>query len=215
MRRVMHAIWMGSPLPDDYAANIEKFAELNPRWEIRVWGEEECREVLPSAMRDLFDAAREITVKDSVWQLRSDIARLAILYRHGGLYVDTDFDWRKPIDPLLASPPRSVVTAWEKDNRFVANGFIYSERPRHTLFRQCFSDLPGRVYQRRGQRANRITGPSGQWTSICRRRRDVKIIPSKHLFPYGWNELDRAGEPFPEAYGVHLWGHQQEIRGMR
>lgn len=206
---------MGSELPADYRQNLEGFHALNPHWTLRLWGEEDCRSVLTPRIRSLFDAALEVVPADSVWQFRSDIARLAILWKYGGLYADTDFSWQRPIDDLLEAPPSTVVTVWEKEDRFVANGFIYSEKRGHQIFRDCLLDLPGRAHQRRGQRANRITGPSGQWTSFARRRRDVNILPSRHLLPYAWDELHRSSEPFPEAYAIHMWGHQHEIRGLR
>lgn len=213
--KTAHFIWGGSELPDEYAKNIEQFEAINKGWTTRLWDGDEARGILPVGVLHLFDDAAEFVPADSVWQFRSDLARLAILGKHGGLYVDTDFRWQKPIESLLAAPPRTVVTAWEVDRRHVANAFIYSAQRGHSIFRQCLRDAPGRAHQQRGMRANRITGPSGQWTAIARRRHDVKILPSKLLYPYAWNELGRASEEFPEAYGVHVWGHQISLRGRQ
>lgn len=214
MVRAAHFIWMGSPLPVEFARNMDDFSALHPRWKINLWGLEECREVLDPSVRKVFDEASDYVPPDSVWQFRSDIARLAILYRHSGAYIDTDFAWQKNIDPLLRVSTRTVVTVWEKEGHFVANGFMYSPMKQHPLFQRCLRDLPGQAKTRRGQRANRITGPSGQWTSETRRRRDVKILPSRTMIPYAWNELSRADEDFPDSYAVHHWQHSRQIRGM-
>lgn len=216
--RVAHAIWLGSDLPVDYAAHLDQFEELNAPdgWTLQAWTDvAELRDLLPASIHRIWDDPLTYVPADSVYQFHSDIARLALLWRYGGLYIDTDFRWQLPVSTILDDNSDRITTVWELEGRFVANGFIYAPKPRMPIFRACLQDLPGRAHFRRGQRANRITGPSGQWTSICRRRNDVRILPSNLLIPYAWNELSRAGEDFPDAVGVHIWGHQQEIRGLR
>ena len=219
MIRTAHFIWLGSEPPADYLENISEFSRLNPDWAIAFWtSADRILEVIPKPLHRLWGDATDIVPEDSVWQFRADIARLAILYAHGGMYADVDHQWFKPIDPLLeGTRAHEVLTVWEREGHHVANGWIYAPSSHHRLFKSLLAEIPHIAKQRRGQRANRITGPSGQWTSHARRNPNVRILPAKYLIPWRWDQLDRAGGPedYPEAYGAATWNHQQEIRGLR
>jgi mannosyltransferase OCH1-like enzyme len=91
--RVFHQIWVGpKPLPDEFRAYQETWRRHHPAWKLRLWTEDD----LPSDLRrpearDRLRAASE----------RSDILRLELLWRYGGVYIDTDFECVRPIDPLI------------------------------------------------------------------------------------------------------------------
>ena len=44
-------------------------------------------------MREAYEAGK--------WAFVSDFARLKVIYDHGGIYLDTDVELLKPLDPLL------------------------------------------------------------------------------------------------------------------
>ena len=58
---------------------------------------------LPETPDTFPDAARSIRVYERLRKPteRSDIIRLEVLFRFGGVYVDTDVECLRPIDPLL------------------------------------------------------------------------------------------------------------------
>lgn len=208
MKLITHLIWFGSPIPAEYLDNITQFKALNPEMDVRLWGKRDMPSLkrLPGIWWDL----EEHTPADSFRQLQSDLARLAILHEYGGLYIDTDFEWRKPIVDLLH--PSRVTTVWERERQYVANGFMYAPRPGHPVIGRALATAEAWIHARSGQRANRILGPSGQWTRITSHNPDVLRLPSAHLLPYAWNEPERAGEDFPDAYAVHHWNHQRTLR---
>jgi mannosyltransferase OCH1-like enzyme len=91
--RVFHQIWLGpDPLPEEFAHYRETWQRHHPDWEHRLWTEEN----LPAELRrpEARDRLRHPAE-------RSDILRLELLWRHGGVYVDTDFECKRPIEPLL------------------------------------------------------------------------------------------------------------------
>ena len=93
--RIVHHIWLGSALPSAYARLRETWEAHHPAatgWEHRLWDDAAVR-TLRMVNRAAFDAAPNYGEK-------SDIARLEILYQHGGLYVDTDFECVAPFDEL-------------------------------------------------------------------------------------------------------------------
>ncbi len=82
--KVIHQIWLGSPVPEHYKAWQATWLLLHPRWTYVCWDEEKLRN-FPLKNRDIFERAHSYGVK-------SDIARYEILYQLGGLYVDFDME---------------------------------------------------------------------------------------------------------------------------
>ena len=40
---------------------------------------------------------------------------------------------------------------------------------------------------------------------LCEQEADVTVLGADKFYPYHWEEPERAGEPFPDAYAVHHW----------
>lgn len=214
--KVAHFIWLGGPLPDRLAGMCDTFTEHHPGWDVRWWDEQALAD-LGLEQRDLFDRAGEYVPADSVYQLQSDIARVEILHRHGGAYIDCDFLWHAPVDPLLDG--YALVTPWERQWVNVANGFI-AATPGHPVFREVIDELPGRAAaHNRALRANKLTGPSGLWNDVLRRhRRDrgVRILHQRLMMHVTWRHPELAGVDVPaDAVASHMWNHQTTIRSSR
>jgi mannosyltransferase OCH1-like enzyme len=201
-------IWLGGPLPSRLAGLVATFRQHHPDWELRWWHESDI-DALGLTNRDVYDAAEDIVPADSVHQLRSDIARYEILYRHGGMYVDCDYRWQRPIDSHLRG--HRLVCGWETQGTWVANGVIASV-PRHAALGEAIADIPNRVATRNPVwRANRLTGPH-MWTPIARRH--AYILPQRLLCPVPWDHPERADDAHPGAVAVHTWNHQRTLRGI-
>eukprot|EP00931_Biecheleriopsis_adriatica_P119969 TRINITY_DN95122_c0_g1_i1.p1 TRINITY_DN95122_c0_g1~~TRINITY_DN95122_c0_g1_i1.p1 ORF type:complete len:461 (+),score=82.67 TRINITY_DN95122_c0_g1_i1:57-1439(+) len=112
--KILHFIWICSPLSEQRAQRVLSFAELNPRYKIFVWLDEE----LPKASRKILDkAAARVEIKDvyeeaktfqsfrvvkyldkfhvdnknpGVCTLKSHFFRLEAPLKYGGIYIDAD-----------------------------------------------------------------------------------------------------------------------------
>jgi len=89
----IHHVWLGGKFPDKYKRIRDTWINLHPEWEYKCWGDEDA-ENFGLVNKDAFDAVMNVGSK-------SDIFRYEILSRHGGLYIDTDFECIKPFDNLL------------------------------------------------------------------------------------------------------------------
>ena len=86
--KIFHQIWVGKkPFPEDYKKWQESWQHV-PGWEYKLWTDKEV-ETLPLTNRDLYEQEKSMGA-------RADILRVEILYREGGVYVDTDFECLKP-----------------------------------------------------------------------------------------------------------------------
>jgi mannosyltransferase OCH1-like enzyme len=89
--KVFHQIWLGQQ-PFPYTDELKTWRNHHPDWEHHLWGEAD----LPVDLK-LKEAANLLRQPAE----RADILRLELLHRHGGVYVDVDFECLKAIDPLL------------------------------------------------------------------------------------------------------------------
>lgn len=206
--KTIHRIWLGSPMPEEFRRYGETWTRLNPGWELVDWTE---ANIPTLENQTLFDDAENLTT-GSPWQFRSDLARYEILWRHGGLYVDTDFECLRPIGDLIEG--RGCFGAWEEQDRWIANGLM-GATPEHPFLRHLIDGLPVSVAAHRHHRPNRSTGPQ-YLTAMYRMRGEdlgVSVIDQAAVYPYGWRELDRKGEDFPDAFAVHHWSNKRRQRG--
>jgi hypothetical protein len=81
--KMIHQIWLGSPVPVKYTAWMKSWAELLD-WEYRLWTDDDVNDIL-LYNQDLYDQA-------SNYGEKSDILRLELLLHYGGIYVDIDFE---------------------------------------------------------------------------------------------------------------------------
>ena len=117
---IVHQIWLGdSPLPAEFEGYRESWARHHPQWEIRFWTETNLPEGLRPEVYELLRHPVE----------RSDILRLELLLREGGVYVDTDFECLRPLDPLLGGV--DFFCAYLKEGR--VNNAIIGAVPGHPL----------------------------------------------------------------------------------
>jgi len=89
----IHFIWLGSPFPQQYERLKDTWVKQHPGWNIKVWSDKDAEEFgLINKMK--YDNFPNYGVK-------SDILRYEILYKYGGIYIDTDFECFQSFDDLL------------------------------------------------------------------------------------------------------------------
>lgn len=209
--RVFHVIWVGGPMPDHLAAYVQTWRDVHPDWAMLVWDEERLDATLDRTL-DLFRRADELT--EHVGQFRSDVARYELLWRFGGVYVDCDFEAVRPIDPLVDNlgdnlGGAAAFAAWELDGVWVNNA-ILGAHPQTALLDDVLDGLAANVIAHPDARPNVQTGPQYLTPIVRRHASSVRLFPSAWFYPYRWDELDRQGEEFPDAYAIHHWNNARK-----
>lgn len=215
----IHRIWLGSPMPSEFAFYGATWQQAHPLWEHVLWTDQDAEFPGVRVMRPPF-ALRNVGVYDNadhiapnnVGQLRADVLRYEILEGVGGVYVDADFECLRSIEALTDG--LDAFAAWETDGQWVNNA-IMGATARHPFFRQLIDGLPANVLAHKGSRPAVMTGPqyvTATYFSDVRLNLPVPtIFPSRLFYPYLWNELDRRGEEFPDAYAVHHWHNRRRL----
>ncbi len=190
--RIFHRIWIGeNTMPDEYIEYGETWKRLHPNWEFVTWTD---ANMIPLLNNEEYQNATQPALK-------SDIARIEILYRFGGVYVDCDFECYKNIEPLLENV--NAFAAWQ-DDYLIASG-IMGCTPGHPDFAALTCFMTPHIRSNREKLLPFQAGPV-YVTKCLRKSDDAKIFPKELFYPYYYTEMDRKGEVFPEAYAAHHWG---------
>lgn len=92
--KIIHYCWFGdNSIPEKYQKYIDSWKKYCPDYEIRLWNEENYDFTRNQYAYEAYNSKQ--------WAFVSDYARLDIIYKYGGIYLDTDVELIKPIDELV------------------------------------------------------------------------------------------------------------------
>lgn len=90
--RIIHYCWFGEKkIPDKDKECIKSFKKYNPEYSIREWSEENF---------DIWDSPEYVqeAYQSKRYAFVSDYVRLAVIYKYGGIYLDTDVELFSNLD---------------------------------------------------------------------------------------------------------------------
>ncbi len=96
--KVIHYCWFGrNPLPSDAEKCIESWKKYCPDYKIIEWNEDNFDVNCCQYIADAY--------KEKKYAFVSDYVRFFVLYRQGGVYLDTDVELLKSLDGILENGP--------------------------------------------------------------------------------------------------------------
>lgn len=105
----IHYMWFGkNPLPQNLRRCIDSWKKHCPDYEIVRWDENNYDLDRNPYMRQAYEKG--------AYGFIPDYGRLDILYRYGGIYMDTDVELLRPLDPLLYQEAFCGVEKWQLIN---------------------------------------------------------------------------------------------------
>jgi mannosyltransferase OCH1-like enzyme len=123
---------------------------------------------------------------------RSDMLIFELLYRYGGVYIDTDFECLRPIGPLLDGV--EIFCSYSHSDRL--NNAIMGAVPHHPLIEKGLQELRPRTTYGAVDKAG--TGPFFV-TDLFVGQPEVKLFDWPLFYP-------RTPEAEKTAYGIHHEG---------
>lgn len=92
--KMIHYCWFGgNPIPKRFKEYMKSWKRFCPDYEIVEWNEHNFDISANEYCKEAYTAGK--------WAFVSDFARLKIIYEHGGIYLDTDVELVKSLQPLL------------------------------------------------------------------------------------------------------------------
>ena len=166
--RILHQTFSERQIPEPYRAWHETWKTHHPDWQFRLWIDADCRRLIAQ------DYPWFLEVYDGYTdpRMRAEAARYFILHRHGGVYVDLDYEALRPLEPLLqgrgvvltSEPPAHLQARHHHSLELISNAFLASV-PGHAFWLHVFDALRS---WRRAPESFAATGP-GLLTRVVER----------------------------------------------
>lgn len=201
--RIFHQIWVGpDPFPDEFVPYRQSWLDHHPGWELKLWTDDNFPK--PEELRRP-EAAEWLRAP---WE-RGDIFRLEILWREGGVHVDTDFECKRSIEPLIEDA--DFFIGLRKPNK--VNGALMGSVPGHHLLDRGLDEIrPRRKYgMRMGAGETNVKDETGPQflDNLLLGQPDVLLLDPPHLYPRTLHEMENA-------YAIHhrarAWKDDDGIR---
>lgn len=204
--KVIHQIWLGSPVPDIYSDFIKSWKYYNPDWEYILWDDNKIKK---------FGLKNKVAYNLSPsYGIKSDIARYEILYRFGGIYVDTDFECLKNFEPIIKGS--NFFAGQSNGNKLnILNGIIGSHSG-NDFFEEILEYIKKPLLSTDGMKVINYSGP-GLFTELfiqnLQKEQNTVLFPSLYFYPYPNYELSKRLDietikkvyPCQESYAIHYW----------
>jgi mannosyltransferase OCH1-like enzyme len=188
--KVFHRIWLGGSMPEEHARCGETWTKLNPGWTMKLWTEENITSRYPELIKRCWKYRHE-----------ANIYRYEIILREGGVYIDTDFECLRPIEPIIKD--MDVFCAYQLDEpsaEGAINNALFGSVPGSPFLEDVVEHIP-EVFD---EKHPFNCGPS-YFTRVAQRHSEIRFFPRWYFYPYLWHELNRKGETFEGSYAVHHW----------
>ena len=115
--KVIHYCWFGRKrMPKLTKKCIESWKKNLPDYKLILWNEDNFDISINPFMKQAYDSHKFAFV--------SDFLRLYVLYKYGGIYMDTDVEVIKNLDPFLT---KTAFSGFENIN-FIPTGIMASEK---------------------------------------------------------------------------------------
>jgi len=202
--KIIHQIWLGSDFPQEYKEYQQSWIKNHPDWEYKLWTERDI-EQFGLVNQHMYNTAKNYGEK-------SDIARLEILDRFGGLYIDTDFECLKPFD--IFHHCCDFYTGCVSDPHVVCFNGLIAAAPGHPILKRGMIDLENNA--RLHKDSIEKTGPGFFTRCILKEFFNESVgrcvlFPAPYFYPWPWYKRDREScatrRKFikPESFAIHHW----------
>ncbi len=230
--KIIHIMWLGGKVPQEYEPYIASWRKYHPEWTLLFWTDsalnydkgdkvvstfEELSECLLSTKNGAhividtkglrFDN-RQFYDEAINYGEKSDILKWEIVYRFGGLYVDTDFECLRPLDFYHYTYDFYTGLQPLDTNMVQLGAALYGAIPRHPIMKACVERIKD------NQHIKQIvvkTGPihfTKIFTHLAGKTgfRDI-ALPASYLYPCGYEQRGHPKQEWckSESYAVHHW----------
>jgi mannosyltransferase OCH1-like enzyme len=226
MIQKIHRIWFGpDPMPENYQEFGQKWKDLNPEWEVIDWTEEMVQDI-GIINQDIWDHLGTPGLGETVHPIalatqRADVLDYELIYRFGGLYVNTDIEPVRPLSVMFDNnlPMHDMAAAGFEIDEWVVNAAMWAPFVEMPFWAHVIDAMPERYYSRPGDYMSNTTGPH-LLTQVWREHYEMLYTFEKDTFnPIYFPEVELGKDAvfnFDDlpavTIGVHHWGHRKNMR---
>jgi mannosyltransferase OCH1-like enzyme len=191
--KIIHQIWLGPK--ERPKLWMDSWKEHNPDWEYKLWTEDN----LPI----LYNQKQFDTIQS--YAGKADIARVEILYRWGGIYIDADCECLRSLENRFLVPRFFACYENELTRPGLIQNSVIGSIPGHPLLKECMRAIE-QVPDVNGAGPWTTVGPF-LFTKVVRQYEifhgSIKIFPSYTFSPIHYEGACYYGRG--RIYATHHW----------
>ena len=192
---VIHQIWFGGKPPKQIKEMMDTFSidylKKYPGFRYILWDE--------AKLNNLKMINREIFDQENKYDCKSDIARVEILNKFGGFYIDTDTVWLGNKSIFNAPSSYGITIAYEKNGSRIGDKYLNNETKRcangvfgSTIYNPIIAFIIGQMKEsysnNRKHGVVSSTGPDFVQSLFdsLKPNLDINILNHKYFYPCWW-----------------------------
>jgi len=197
----IHYVWVGGGRMNKVIKRcLDSWQKVLPDYEFKLWNEENMPQGYPTIDQML---------KYEKWALISDFLRLYALYHEGGIYLDTDVELVKPLEPFL-NDQCFIGFQEELPTPHWVNCAIMGAEPQHHFVWDCLdlynkSQMEDIVPLIGPEISTRILKRYGLKDYGNQEINGVKVYETEYFYPYHFLENFTEECITANTHGIHHW----------
>lgn len=199
IERKIHYIWFGNKKPKKVIECIKTWKKELPEYKIIEWNEKNIDIERLKKENKFFKKCFD----KKLWAYVSDYLRIKILYEEGGIYLDTDMEILKNIDPLLIN---DLFLGYES-KKTISFGICGCTKY-HKIMKKMLRFYNDEIWNSNLYIITDIV------TEILKREygkdldfkdEKIKVYPKDYFYPYGIGEKFDKKCLTENSYTIHWW----------
>jgi len=192
--KTIHYVWFGNEKPNLIKKCIKSWNEKLPDYEIIEWNENNFNVHEHPFTKKAYNEKK--------WAFLSDFIRLYVIYKHGGIYLDTDVEILKSFDPLLEN---NFFIGIEMDK--IINVAVLGANNKHWLVKEILNEYEDLTeYEPIPKIATRVISKHIEITGNKQIISNGDIIfPPEYFYPFSYEEKFSPECITENTYCIHWW----------
>jgi len=181
--KIIHQVHFGGKPSKKLGDWMNTVRDLHPDWDYLLWDEHNLP-LLKLNLQELQDSFPK-------WAGVSNAVRLKAILDFGGVYLDTDCECLKPLNPLLEQRAFAAL----QDERRLCNAVFGAEAGHFWIAWQW-------------THVHEWTGHAADWgveLMSLSPRKNLTVLPAHAFYPFLWDAPQSKRSAHADSYLVHHW----------
>lgn len=141
--RIIHQIWFDGKPPAPMSSWLQAWKDLHPQWTVKLWTQGSSEDVIVCGDEKCTCPYPDLVAKAANSAQRSNLFRLTVLLEQGGVYVDTDTEPLRNIEPIFGEAEALATPFYNNSGPGLNNSFLAAV-PHHPWIQDLILNLPNK-----------------------------------------------------------------------